>query len=324
MSKFIYSFGIIIFGLSLGYAVRLLVELSVIQLPIPIDRLRRSLLRGALLLVNPVAVVGALWIADIRSFRLAALPINCLFALIAGGVFALALARLLRLGPRKTGAMYCCGSFSNIGSIGGLVCFVFLGEKGFALVPIYRLFEELSYYSIGFPIARYYAGSENNIRFSGRIAALARDPFILVALSGILLGGLLNLTGVQRPDFFQSVVSVSVPLGTVMLLVSIGLALKLKRVRDYLKECISISLIKFVLVPAASVSLGCLLGFGSIDGGLPLKVVVILSSMPVAFIALIPPSIYDLDLDMANSCWLFTTSLLVVILPLLLLVLTVI
>ena len=321
MSKFIYSFGIILFGLTLGYVVRHLVELAVIRLPIPIDRLRKSLQRGALLLVNPIAVVGAIWLVNIESVRLAVLPFNGLFAVLAGGVFALALARVLHLGPRKTGALYCCGSFTNIGSIGGLVCFIFLGEEGFALVPIYRLFEEFSYYSIGFPIAKYYSGSENSLSVSDRIRALSRDPFILVTLSSLLLGGLLNFAGVRRPAFFQPVVSVFVPLGTVMLLVSVGLALKLRRVRDYLKECISVSLIKFVLVPASSISLGYLIGFGNIAGGLPLKVIVILSSMPVAFIALIPPSIYDLDLDLANSCWLFTTALLVVVLPLLLLVL---
>ena len=46
--------------------------------------------------------------------------------------------------------------------------------------------------------------------------------------------------------------------------------------------------------------------------------------MPVAFTALIPPSIYDLDLDLANSCWFFTTALLVVVLPLLLMILSLI
>jgi hypothetical protein len=42
--------------------------------------------------------------------------------------------------------------------------------------------------------------------------------------------------------------------------------------------------------------------------------------MPVAFTALIPPSIYDLDIDLANSCWFITTSLLAVVLPSLLFV----
>jgi predicted permease len=43
--------------------------------------------------------------------------------------------------------------------------------------------------------------------------------------------------------------------------------------------------------------------------------------MPVAFTALIPPSIYDLDIDLANSCWFITTSLLMAVLPGLLFVL---
>jgi predicted permease len=63
-----------------------------------------------------------------------------------------------------------------------------------------------------------------------------------------------------------------------------------------------------------------LLGFGRIQEGLPLKVVLIVSSMPVAFTALVPPPLYDLDLDLANACWLFTTALLGIMVPTLFLV----
>jgi predicted permease len=320
MSKLIFSLAIILFGLALGYGIQILVNRKAIRLPIPLDRLRKLLQQTALLFMNPVAIVGALWVVNIESVRLAALPFNGLFAILAGGALALAAAKLLQLEPRKTGAMYGCGSFTNIGSIGALVCFIFLGEQGFALVPIYKIFEELSYYSIGFPIAKYYSRSEKTEGTLERIKSLGKDPFILVALSSIVLGGLLNRAGVQRPEFFKTVVSTFVPLGTVLLLTSIGLALKLRRVRDYLKECVSVSIIKFVLVPVFASSLAYLIGFGNIEEGLPLKVVIILSSMPVAFNALIPPSIYDLDLDLANSCWFFTTSLLVVVLPLLFLI----
>jgi predicted permease len=300
------------------------VNRNAICLPIPLDRLRKALQQTALLFVNPVAIVGALWVVNIGSIRLAALPFNGLFSILAGGTLALGAAKLLQLEPRKTGAMYGCGSFTNIGSIGALVCFIFLGEEGFALVPIYKIFEELSYYSIGFPIAKYYSRSEKTEGTLERIKSLGKDPFILVALSSIVLGGLLNWAGVQRPEFFRTVVSTFVTLGAVLLLTSIGLALKLRRVRDYLKECVSVSIIKFVLVPVFASSLAYLIGFGNIEEGLPLKVVIILSSMPVAFNALIPPSIYDLDLDLANSCWFFTTALLIIVLPLLLILLSMI
>ena len=322
MSKFIYSFSIILFGLSLGYVVQILVSREWVKLPIHMDDLRKLLQRIALLFLNPVAIIGAIWVVSLKNVALIALPFLGLFALLAGGVLALCVARILRLEPRKTGALYGCGSFTNIGSIGAMVCFVFLGEKGFALVPIYKLFEELSYYAIGFPIAKYYSSSSSTERVGDRIKILARDPFILVAVSSIIIGGLLNFSGVYRPDFYRGVISLFVPLGTILLLTSIGLALRFRKVRDYLKECFSVSIIKFCLVPVLATSAAYVMGFGNIDAGLPLKVVMILSAMPVAFNALIPPSIYDLDLDLANSCWFFTTALLVLVLPLLLIVIS--
>ncbi|MDY6791608.1 MAG: hypothetical protein SWH54_10095 [Thermodesulfobacteriota bacterium] len=322
MSKFIYSFSIILLGLLLGYGIQILVQRGRLNLPIPIDTLRKLLQKIALLFINPIAIVGAIWVASIHDVRLAALPFNGLFALMSGGILALLAARLLRLKPRKIGAMFGCGSFTNIGSIGALICFVFLGETGFALVPIYKLFEELSYYAVGFPIAKYYSSSDKDEQITRRLKDLLQDPFIIVALSSIILGGVLNISNLNRPAIFKSIVAVCVPLGTVLLLASIGMALKFRRVQDYIKECVAVSIIKFVLVPVLTVCLAYLIGFDTIDNGLPLKVIVILSAMPVAFNALIPPSIYDLDIDLANSCWFFTTAMLVVVLPLLLLVLS--
>jgi predicted permease len=315
MSKLVYAFSIILFGLILGYIIQILVGRERVKLPIPIDGLRKSLQRIALLFVNPIAIVGAIWVVRLEDVTLIAMPFVGLLGLLAGGAMALGVARALKLGPKKTGALYCCGAFTNLGSIGSLICFVFLGERGFALVPIYKLFEEISYYAIGFPVAKYYSRSAKEEQIGDRLRGLIRDPFILVALASILIGGLLNFCGVERPEFFKTIVAVFVPLGTIMLLTSIGLAMRFMKVRDYLKECVGVSLVKFVFVPTLATSLAWMVGFGTIDEGLPMKVVMILSCMPVAFTALIPPSIYDLDLDLANSCWFFTTSLLVIVLP---------
>jgi predicted permease len=318
MSKFIYSFGIILFGLSLGYMIQILTRSERIRLPIDIDALRILLQRIALLVINPIAVVGAIWVISLKNATLIALPFVGLFALLAGGGISLGVARMLKFGPQKTGSMYVCGAFTNIGSIGALVCFVFLGEKGFALVLIYKLFEELSYYAIGFPVAKYYSDSTSEERIRDHLKNLIRDPFILMALSCIIIGGLLNFSGVDRPEFYATIIAVFVPLMTIMLLTSIGLALRFRRVREYLRECVSLSIIKFICIPIMATTLAYMMGYAKIDDGLPLKVVMILSCMPVAFTSLIPPSIYDLDLDLANSCWFFTTALLVIVLPILL------
>jgi len=143
---------------------------------------------------------------------------------------------------------------------------------------------------------------------------------IIVSLSSIALGGNLNASGLQRPAFYEIVNAVFIPWGTVMLRISIGLAFRFRKVRDYLKEGITIATIKFIMVPVMASFLAWVIGFGDINGGLLLKVVIILSSMPVAFTALIPPSIYDLHIDLANSCWFITTALLAVVMPSLLFV----
>lgn len=322
MAKLFYSFGIIIFGLTLGVAAQILHRNGVLKLPLPADEMRKLLQKIALLGLNPFAIVGAIWIVRIRDPGLLTLPFIGFFALSAGGLLALGAAHIMKLEPKKTGAFFGCGSFTNIGSIGALVCFVFLGEAGFALVPIYKLFEDVSYYAIGFPIAKYYSGTKgNDIGAAVRLKGLLRDPFILISVSGLITGALLNLSGIKRPSFYGTVNTVLVPLTTVILLTSIGMALRFNRIGRYMKESVSISLIKFILVPFFIFMLARTMGYGDIEDALPLKVVIILSSMPVAFNALIPPSIYDLDLDLANSCWFVTTALLVLVLPLLLLIL---
>jgi predicted permease len=320
LSRLLFSFGIILSGLLLGYAIQVLSARGIIRLPVSLDALRKGLQRAALLFVNPVAIVGATWIVSIRHLGLAALPFVGLFAIVTGGVLALGAARLLALPPKKKGALFCCGSFTNIGSIGALVCYMFLGEPGFALVPIYKIFEELSYYSTGFPIAKYYSGSTLAEDRWDRMKGLARDPLIIVSVSSLVLGGALNASGLERPVIYGTVNAVFIPLGAFMLLISIGLALRFRRVGDYLKEGASVAAIKYAVVPLMASAIAWSLGLGSIDGGLPLKVVMILSAMPVAFNALIPPSIYDLDLDLANSCLLITMALLVIVLPVLLFV----
>ena len=54
-----------------------------------------------------------------------------------------------------------------------------------------------------------------------------------------------------------------------------------------------------------------------------MMVLVIVSVMPVAFNALVPPVVYGFDLDLANSAWIVTTLGLIVILPVIYFVLVV-
>ena len=129
----------------------------------------------------------------------------------------------------------------------------------------------------------------------------------------------MNLFGVPRPAIYANVNAVFIPLAALLLLVSIGMAMRFSSVRTFFVPGLIIALIKFLIIPVTIVGLGLTLGLHRLDNGLPLKVMLILASMPVGFIAMVPPTIYDLDIDLANACWLITNTLLLLQVPLLLL-----
>lgn len=316
MSKFLFTFGVIAFGLLFGYTIQRLIEKGSLRCFVDSERVRKGILKTALFCFLPTTVLGAVWTIRIDNPKLATLPFLGVFALLWGGFVALVMARALGLTRRQTGSFLVCGSFTNIGAVGGLVCYVFLGEEGFGLVPIYRLFEELIYYGAGFPLARLFSSraDERETPFA-RVKRLLGDPLILVTIGSIATGGALNLTGLKRPEFYRSLNTFLIPLTTIAFLIPIGMVLKVKRLGHYLRACLAMSTIKFLIVPGTVTFLAFLLGYDAVLDGLVLKVVLLLSSMPVAFIALVPPTLYDLDVDLASSCWLFTTGLLVLVLP---------
>ena len=312
------SLFIIFLGLAIGYLVQLLELNGKIHLPFNLENTRKILQKIAILFLMPVTFIGAYWAMDFTQINLLFFPVLCLFQLLLGGTIAILIARSIHMNDFDTGAFFCCGFFSNLGSIGGLICFLLLGEEGYKLAALYILPIQIAYYTIGFPVAKYYAIKNNQ---PGQkiidLKAMIKDPFIMVGIASIIIGLGFKASGWERPIIFRSIIALFIPINTILLLISIGLSMKLKKVREYLKESILITCIKFMIIPAVMVSIGFLMGYHQIIDGLPLKVILILSSMPVAFNSLIPPSIYGLNLDLANSCWIVNTFGLGLFLPIL-------
>lgn len=317
MERLFFSLILIIGGLLLGYTLRSLTTLGYIRLPLAIDDLRKILQKIGLLFFMPVSFLAAVWMVDFSDLKIVMVPLFGLLALLSGGVYGYLGARLMGVPARQAGVLFCCSSFTNIGAIGALVCYMFLGEPGFALVALYKMFEEIYYYTIGFPIVRYISATDEveNNGFGAKLLAVLTDPFVTTILTAFFAGMTLNLTGIERPQVFEKINAVFIPAGTFILIVSIGLGMRLSRLAAHLPKGLFVAVIKAILVPAGTTALAMTAGLGALEGGLVTKVIFILSSMPVAFNALVAASIYDLDLDLANSCWLISTIGLCVVMP---------
>ncbi len=315
MYKLVFSLGLIVAGLIAGYLWQQWARARGPSHAAAISLVRRRLQKIGLLFFMPVSFVGAVWVVSFDNIRVWFLPLIGAGALLLGGCCGLGAAVLMRNTDLQKGTLFCCGSFTNIGSIGALVSYVFLGESGFALIALYKLFEEIIYYSIGFPIARYFSGAKGESTVMQRIKRVVTDPFFLAATCAFACGFILNQSGLSRPLLFETINAFFVPAGTFILLTSIGLGMRFSSVADNLGAGMAIVLIKFLVIPLAAVSAAYALGLNAINDGLPLKVVLIAASMPVAFTALVAASIYELDLDLANACWLVTTGALLAVVP---------
>ena len=316
MEKFLYTWSIIFIGLAIGYSVQKLVRRGTLHLPIGLDPLRTLVVKITFFVVNPITLIGALWIADLRNPGIATLPVLGILALSVGGAVALGVSRFFKMGKKQAGSFFVCGSFTNLGGIGALLCYVFLGEKAFALVFLYKLFEEAFYFLVGFPIAQLFSNHFRQGELTlTRLRKIAGNPFIIISTLSILIGVVLNLLGLERWEIYSTINSIFIPLGIILLLSSIGMGMQIQRVRFYIREGLAVAGIKFLIVPSVITSSAYALGYGGMEDGLLLKVVIVLSSMPVAFTSLVPPLIYDLDVDLANSCWLISMTFLVLVIP---------
>lgn len=317
--KFILSFSIIVAGLGAGFGFSRMIASGAIRLgPGRADSLRSVLQKLVLLVFGPLTLCGAVWSLDLGDPRAFAMPFIGLFALALGLLLGFAGARLLGLSTGQAGVYATCSSFTNLGNIGGLVIFLLSGEAAFAFVPFYKLFEEAWYYSVLFPIARR-AGERIHPNAAARGASpgsdflrVLRDPFFLAAISGISLGLGLNIAGLRRPPEIGSLNSVLIPSSSFIFLFTVGMRMRFRIAREHRRAAALIVISRSILVPAVVVGI-CLL-FG-LEGGLTLKVILVLSAMPVGFLGLVPPTMYGLDIDFANSLWLASNASLVFTVP---------
>lgn len=308
MSSMVLSLALVFLGLTIGYLIKRI-------RPRDYTPLRKKIQVFCLIFVAPVTVISSVWVAPWKNWETLSLPFICLFTLALGASVAFVLARPLGLNREQRAVYFVCGGFSNLGSLGGLISFMLIGEAGYALGPFYTLFERLWYFMVGFPVAKSVSGHRGEAEsLSGRFKSIFLDPFVLITLISTLIGVVLNLT-LDRPPLFGRINRIIIPINSFIMMISIGLAMNFGPMGTYIKPGVVMGAVKTIIMPLFALGLGYLFGLHRVAGGLPLKAVLILSAMPVGFTALVPPTVYDLDLNLANTCWFFTTMGLAVTIP---------
>lgn len=311
MILIVYSFSIIFGSLFFGYFIQ---RRGLVSNP---EKISASIVKNTFRFISPIILCLSFWKLNLKNLSIWTLP---LVGLCTSTIFLIVgrqLALFHKLTPKETGSFITSSMFSNVGyTLGGFLCFVLFGEFGLALAIMYTLYYTPYFYTVGFYVARYY-GHERKAktkktlkeRFTGDIRFF---PFI-----GFMIGLFLNLAKVPRPEIFTYINKIVVPVATIGYFSSIGLTFRFSAVKRFKAVCLSMSIIKFIMAPVIGLSLAYLMGYHKILGGLPMKIVLIESCMPVAFSAILLTILFDIDKDLSSACWLVTTFLMVLVIPIL-------
>jgi predicted permease len=303
MAQFLFIFSIIVLGFATGQFIRTFrTEWS--------ERVRYVTVFFAMRIAIPLAVCLALWQLQTLSWQLLVLPLSGFAVLMGGFTMGWLLSRLQKQTDVQRAVYAPAGGYLNIGAIGSLVVFVFMGESGLALVPLFKIFEELVYFGFFFPYAAKHSPLSNI-----KSRQWWQDPVLLIMISVLTLGFVLNVGDVPRPEVLNPLSQFLVPLGTYSLMISVGLSFSLGSLKQYWKSALLLVVCKQLALPIMlAICLG-LLGVGQYYDGLILQVAVALAFMPMAFIVVVPAALYKLDQALVNACWLISTVVFLVMLP---------
>jgi len=270
--------------------------------------LSRRLLRINIIGLEPLIVLWCAWGLTV-SAGLMILPV-CGLGLIVLGVLAGSLAAsMMKLSGRRRQTFLITSSLANHGfTMGGFLCYFFLGESGLGLSVIMVLYFIPYVYCLVFPYAR--AGAGQRISFGGFFKKIILD-IQNMPLFAMAAGLLLNATGIKRP-------AVAFPLDALLLAsislyyLTLGISFTRMDMRGIRRELAALSAIKFVIVPGAAFAVLSLLPLDP-----ALKAVIQLQAfMPAAIFSMVTAVLFDLDTDLASGLFVCNTIVfLTVILP---------
>ena len=270
--------------------------------------------RFTLTFAEPIPIALSLWglrADEPQAFILPALAVALVVAMWPVGHVV---GRTAGLRGRSLGAFVGSSMFSNVGiTYGAFLCYALLGERGVALGYLYCASFVPTLYILGFWVAGQYGRSGQSAWAAFRETITrpdSRNPII-----GVMVGLGLMFARVSRPSLAPLIVNLLVPMTTFSYMFAIGLSMEFSAMLGYWRPALLMHMIKFVISPIVGLAMGLALSLPRLGPDL-LPVLFIESATPSAIMSLVLAQAKELDVQLANACWLATNLTAIALAPL--------
>ncbi|MHC4270797.1 MAG: AEC family transporter [Planctomycetota bacterium] len=207
------------------------------------------------------------------------------------------------------------GGISNIGYTGGaFVCYGLFGLQALGLAQLYLMFWFPLVFIVFFPLLKIREIRTSDSSSKLRVYHILDPRMMLVPAA--LVAVVLNLTKVSVPSFITRfhIIDILVFTSSLLTFYSIGLRVKLTRIRDYFRNYYPVLAIKFLLTPAIAFALLFMVSIFSITlTELARNVIIILSFSPCGVMMVTMSNVFNLDGPLASAVWVASTVVYVII-----------
>ncbi len=270
-----------------------------------LERSSKRIVSINLMFVEPLIGFWTIWGLSL-SFDLVYLPVSGFALVLLGFLFGRFGARALGLFGKRRITFHISTSLANHGfTMGGFICYLFLGEQGLGLALIFLIYFIPFIYLFIFPYSRLKSTGD------GLTFGSLRDLVINtrnMPIYGGMLALVLQLAGISRPEIFFPV-DLLIMISVVLYYFILGTNFNLSDLKANRREQAVLTLVKFIILPAVTWSV---LNLFDLDRGVE-TVIFIQSFMPAAVYSVVTSVLFDLDSRLASGLFVVNTIIFILL-----------
>lgn len=248
-------------------------------------------------LAIPSLIFLAMYNADLSdTVTLGTITLICITIGILCGDIAYLFASLRNYSKETRWGLVTASAMLNSGFLGYPVVLGVFGSIGLVSAVFYDLGSVILFIFFGFLLILVYGGNYQGI---------FKESVFFPSIIAISLGVLANIfqlpLGSLVPDILDYLSGAAIPL----IMLSLGLSLEFKEVKEYFAAASFVSVIRLVISPLIAIVFASLLGLSGVN----FQVTVVQAGMPSGMLTMVLAIIYNLDIKITAACVFLSTAL---------------
>jgi len=255
----------------------------------------------------PSLIFMAMYSADLSNIKtFGTITLICITVGLISGIFAYIFTYLKGYPSKTRWGVVAASTLFNSGFLGYPVVLGVFGASGLVRAIFYDVGSTILFISFGIFFLIIYGGSYQEI-----IKRSVLFPPLLAVIMGVIANLLHLPLGSVIPSTLNYLGGAAIPL----IMLSLGLSLEFKGIKEYFGIASFVSALKLVISPLIAMIVVGLVGFTGLDR----TVSIVEAGMPSAMLSLVLAITYDLDVKATVACIFLSTALSMISLTILIL-----